>query len=435
MRRQDVNPVWRTIFLLLIVFFVPLPVIITSGMEHTLQCLFCFLFITEFAQWLEQNGKNKKSNIPWALLIYGILVTTIRYEGLFLIAIASLILFWYKKIGFAFLLGAASLAPLLIFGFYSVSVGSYFLPNSVLVKSETISFSLKGIVDFFSNTLIYKYSVVKDQSPSPSTPPPGISLLAAQRLLLILPVFYLLFKERVSQKRSYNLIYLMIVFCVLMHLAFAATGWFYRYESYLVCISLIIVFVSVYKYGSSFFSLRNFSVYLFSAVILFALFFPLVLRSSAGFSKAKQACVNVYEQQYQTASFIKSSYDSAVVAANDIGALSYYTNAKTIDLWGLGNIDVAKSKKEKRCTPQFLDSLVKSKHVQLAIVYDEWFDSALLSNWTKVATWTVRDNVILGGDTVSFYTINKEDAPDLEKKLQTFESSLPKNILVKYSNE
>ena len=54
-RKQGVGFLTRLVMLTLIVFFLPLPVMIISGMEHTLQCLFSFLFITKFSDWLSEG--------------------------------------------------------------------------------------------------------------------------------------------------------------------------------------------------------------------------------------------------------------------------------------------------------------------------------------------------------------------------------------------
>jgi hypothetical protein len=49
-----------------------------------------------------------------------------------------------------------------------------------------------------------------------------------------------------------------------------------------------------------------------------------------------------------------------------------------------------------------------------------------------VATWQIRNNVILGGDTVSFYVPDKLEGPVLLGQLKEFQSSLPEGVSVVY---
>src|SRR5688572_8859886 len=173
--------------LLLIIFFVPLPVLMLSGMEHVLQCLFAFLFITTFINW---SGNNFEGRLPRILILYALLLVLTRYEGLFIIAGACVVLLYKKKPGSSVLLGLISLIPLIIFGMISIMKGSIFLPNSLLVKSEAVQFSLSGLARSFNQILVEKFMFAKA----------GITLLATQRLLLLLPVIFLLFRKKLFTK-------------------------------------------------------------------------------------------------------------------------------------------------------------------------------------------------------------------------------------------
>ncbi len=435
LKKQSITFWGRMGILILLIFFLPLPALIISGMEHTLQCLFTFLFLTSCCDWLDKVRMegSEKNKLPWRVIVFAILVTAVRYEGIFLVAIVCLLLLYFRKIKTAFLLGFLSLLPVIIFGIYSIQQGSYFLPNSVLVKSNEIRFSMGGIIEFFSNTLINKFTIVKEPLPAlPSVPPPGISLLATQRLLIILPLVGLLFIKQIRQKPSYVYLLSILLLCTLVHLTFAATGWFYRYEAYLIGCSFVLVSAILVKYYKDIFPGKRLYKLALTAILLFALVFPMILRSGAAFSKSKQACLNIHEQQYQMAQFLKKYYNEDVVAANDIGAIAFYTDTKIIDLWGLGSIDVAKSKKGKYWTASFLDSFVRKNNVTLAIVYDEWFSPELLNKWTKVATWEISNNVIAGGDFVSFYSINKDDSRLLKGNLSDFQKYLPATVRVAY---
>jgi hypothetical protein len=424
LQKQQVNSGAQVVILLLAIFLAPLPVLIISGMEHTLQCLFSFLFLVHFSNWMALPNHSDKAGISKTapIIIYGALVVAIRYEGLFLIAIACLILLWYKRWRLFFQLGLLSVLPVVIFGIVSVSNGSYFLPNSVLVKSDSIVFTIKGLMHFAGNVLIDKLTIARA----------GITLLATQRLLLILPIVLVIYLKIVRQKTVYRFMLASLFLCTLLHLAFATTGWFYRYEAYLVLSSVLVVSVVVYQHGRALVQQSTKFMQLLALCVALFLLFPFALRSAAAFSKAGQACINIFDQQYQMGQFLKRHYNSETFAANDIGAVGFYTQGQVLDLWGLGNIEVARSRKGGYWTPPFLDSIARKKKVQLAVVYDSWFDSSLLKKWNKVATWQIQNNVICGDDLVSFYAVERSAVPLLKLSLQAYQPSLPKSVAVRY---
>ncbi len=432
LKRQQLTLLAEMLILSAVVLLAPLPVLIISGMEHVLQALFFFLFVSGFAEWFNNKEKLSFSNskVPLRLLVLAILVVMIRFEGLFLIFGACLMLLYRKQIFSSVVLGGIALLPVVLFGLYSIKQGSYFLPNSVLVKSEGISMTPGGIIQFFQKLLIDKLTIVDPDSVPVGSPRPGISLLSTQRLLMILPLLFIGYKLSNKLSKSYGYILLLLMIVTILHLCLAATGWLYRYEAYLVITTIVLAGCLLFKVTSGQRLVGNFWLKLSAGLLVFTLFFPWVLRSAAAYTKTSQACINIYEQQYQMGQFLQLHYDTSVIAANDIGAISYFTHIKTIDLWGLGNIEVARSKKGKYWTPQFLNSLVNSKQAKIAVVYDEWFDPDLRRRWTKVASWKIPNNVICGSDVVNFYSVRPDDAATLKSNLQSFQASLPSDVAI-----
>jgi hypothetical protein len=148
--------------------------------------------------------------------------------------------------------------------------------------------------------------------------------------------------------------------------------------------------------------------------------------------RSVQACKNIFDQQYQMAQFSRSNYLKSSIAANDIGAISYFTDATIVDLWGLSTLEVTKSKKGKYWTPGFLDSLSRARGVKMAMIYDSWFTDSLTSKWKKVATWQIQNNVICGDDIVSFYALDNSEYLPLYNNLKAYEPRLPSSVVVKY---
>ncbi len=417
LNKEGLTPFTQWIILIAVMVFTPLPILVISGMEHTFQCLWSFLLLFGLASWME-NRRNATMGLPWPFLLYAFLLVGTRYEGLFLIAIAMALLATKGHWWAAVQLGIAGSLPIVLFGIYAWSEGSYFLPNSILLKSGTSD----GLGALAQSILTDKLALSKQ----------GITGVATQRLLFIIPLCFLVFRTARDWTGRYGYLLLLLTGTVLLHLCLASTGWFYRYEAYLILMATVITAILCFKLGPSLWKnspllVKGVAVLLFGYLLL-----PLVLRSSAGITKATRACLNIYEQQKQMGKFLNQYYPHAAVAANDIGAIGYESSSSLVDLWGLGNIDVARARMTHRWNPDFLDSLVHQKGVQVAVVYDSWFDPALLSRWTKVGSWTIPDNVICGDASVSFYTIQAHNADSLRTALRVFSSSLPNEVSTHY---
>ena len=419
LRKHAINYMVQSVVFFLVIFFTPLPLLVISGMEHTLQCLFSFLFIFYFSDWMEESRYSSKRILPFKILLFAVLLSTIRYEGLFVIAIAVLLLIGKKKFYAAALLVIVSVMPLLIFGFVSLNKGNFFLPNSVLVKSG--SFNNANAVRFLYDIVFEKWVYARN----------GMAALATQRLLIILPLLYLVFKKYLTRTYSYILVFLFGT--TILQLSFASTGYLYRYEAYLFFCFMIIVPVLLFKYGKEVFTnVGSLASKVAVLAIAFFLFFPLMLRGITALNKTTQACINIYDQQYQMAMFTRKFYNQNSVALNDIGAVGYFTDSRIIDLWGLADVRVTKSKKQHYWTAPFLDSLSRASDVQLAIIYDSWFPGPLLKLWNKVATWEIQNNVICGDSLVSFYALNSDSKDLIRQQLKSFEEKLPSTVQVKY---
>ena len=417
--RQGLTPAAQLVILLLVNFLTPLPLLVISGMEHTFQLLFTFLFVFSFGDAIAKPPQTR--SLPSTLYLYGALMISTRYECLPILGLACLILLFRRHWGQAIILGAVSVLPITLFGLYAMSKGSYFMPNSVLLKAALPN-SIGGWARFVADDIWFKIFFS----------PRDYNFLAAQRLLLLLPLFYLVFLRQLREQAGYRYILIILMGATLAHVAFAYPANYPRYEDYLVGCSVLIMGVLIAKYRQEL-SLTRFKGAEWVAIaVLILLFIPLLIRSEKTFQKSKQYCLNIYEQQYQLSQFVHKYYDSIPVAFNDIGAISFYSQGDKLDLWGLASLEVAKAKRSNCWTPDFADSLIHQHQTRLAILYDTWFDPALLHRWTKIASWHNQHNVILGDDSVSFYAIRTEDTTALRQNLQAYQASLPTDVSVSY---
>ena len=170
------------------------------------------------------------------------------------------------------------------------------------------------------------------------------------------------------------------------------------------------------------------------AIIVFVVLVP---RGVTALKNIPQASQNIYEQQCQMALFIETYYNDQSIAANDIGAINYFTETRCLDLWGLSSMEVARAKLENSFNPRFIDRITKAENIKIAILYDHWFEpyGGLPSGWIKVGEWTIQNNVVCASKTISFFTVDTSEQDLLTQHLREFSPSLPLDIIQKIGAE
>jgi hypothetical protein len=424
LQRQEISPAGQLWVLAGLIFFTPLPILAMSGMEHTIQLLFCFLFIWSFSDSVSKlvASEEKEWTFPWPVFIYAFLLTLTRYEGMTIIGIACLILAAYKRWWLAFQLGFAGFLPILVFGIISLYMGSYFIPNSVLLKSGAPPLTVDGILTYFTDTWFEKLS----------SSGVGYNMIGTQRLLFILPITYLVFSEHIRKALTYRYILIILMAATLLHLSVAGIVRFPRYEAYLVGCSSIVIGSLIVKYGKQVLAGPVGKAGWVAYGVGILLIYPLFFRSTSAFTNVDTQSQNIYGQQYQMGRFMHNYYYDVPVAFNDIGAVSMMTQGKNVDFWGLGNFDVTMSIKKNYYGPDFLNWLSQKDSVKVAVLFERYFPPQLLYQWDKVASWQVPNNIICADDSVSFYAVDKGAGAALRKHLHDYESSLPHGVTVRY---
>lgn len=418
----------RTVLLLCVVCFTPLPVMIASGMEHLLHAWLLVVALRLAIRLLNQEDGAWKTG-----LVIGIAVLA-RFESLFLLTALGVLLLYRGRWKALFIAGLLGVLPFVLFGIVSVKMGGHLLPNSVLLKGshlqslgQTIQEILVYKLTFGNNTMTNLYT--NQFYPTGASSLSGTALL---RLILIIPVLLLWVKPADMRVRWLSLLFLITA---LLHLALAAVGWLFRYEAYLVVMGILTTGILLAIQWQSVKDRWTKEDWLGKGVITFVAIFlllPFPLRAAAATQNLPGASRNIYEQQYQMAQFLEKIYHQQTVAVNDIGAVSYFSHNYILDLWGLGTNAVADAKMHHHYDPAFLSSLCAEKQGRIAIIYEKWFDAKLLGQWQKVATWQITNNVICGDDTVTFYAMTTADAAPLKAALQAYATQLPPDVTVRY---
>ena len=399
---------WKTalVFQIALVVLVPFAGMVVLGMEHTLQILFCtwFLWLT----WRKWNGEQV-SSIGYALI--ALLAVATRYESAFLIAITGLI-WWlvYKNIRQMLWLALAAALPILVFGLYAVAQGGYFVPNSLLAKSNYVNAGLMGFVTEASKKIINN------------------SLLAA--LCFIPLVYWLMFPAGGMElrKRVAHLIFLVAGATAVLHQLFASFGWMFRYEAYLIALLFVSVVITWQDWKQMLVARST----LTKAVVLlfgFVLCLPLLIRIQIP-SFSNRASKNIHDQHLQMAAFVQQHFPDAGIAMNDIGTTSFLNeNMKLFDMEGLGTLEVLKIKKQ--LDSAFLVNYTRQHGISIGIFYPHLYQGKIPSTWEQVGSWTIPDRFVAAGSEVGFYVIDPSARARMIRGLQQFASQLPAGVVQK----
>lgn len=375
--RLGVGP-WRSLAALLaLVVATPLPVLALSGMEHTLQILASLLFASAFLA-------NSRLLPVAAMMMVGF-----RYENIGLVLIALVILGRRRQWKMAAQALAGALVVPVAMAFASWSYGWPLIPASILLKASM-------------------------KHPDPwirLLDPAGLkairNFISAPHLLALLGVIFSAFRSRPAVAGT-------AAAAILIHAQFGAVGWLYRYEAYLVALSIIAV--------AALPGIR-------AAVVVPLLVAVLGWRAQQSVVTGIGASTNIFAQHYQLGQFFRDHYPGKAVALNDIGAVSFLGRGRVIDLFGLGHRDVFEFKRRNgSLSPEQIAEVAAKEQVEVAAVFDEWFPRGLPKHWVRAGSWQVRDNYILGSDRVVFYATSEAAAETLKANLSSYRPRLPERV-------
>jgi hypothetical protein len=403
--------------------FVPLPVIVLSGMEHTLHILLSALLAFWAATFIAEP--RVPAWMQFALPITIAAAVMVRFETLFLVgAIVFLLLLRRRFLPTALVLGAA-LVPIAILGLYSVSKGWFWLPTSLLLKGRMPHFSSIGLVAASAG-----YAALLQLFETPHLVVAVVALVA----------IYLWRSARGISPWDRGQVMICIAFIsMLLHLQYAIAGWLGRYEGYLLAMAILSIgcadlSVLFQHLRAGFAKKSNILECLPWSIAVILLLFPLLQHGFMTMRQLPGATRSLYRQQYQMARFLAAYYNTSSLAANDIGAVNFFTRVRCLDLYGLANREICQLKRAGRFDTGAIDRLAMAENTKIAIVYDRWFQDQMLygywvprlpASWRRVAEWRIQDAVLEGDSTVSFYAVDPAEARHLKQSLSQFSVQLP----------
>lgn len=142
---------------------------------------------------------------------------------------------------------------------------------------------------------------------------------------------------------------------------------------------------------------------------------------------------NIYEQQMQSAKFLHTYYNTSKVVANDIGAITYYTDIHLLDIADLGSKEIIPFNENKKVFAQkfedFLTEYSLKNKYEIAVVYDAWFQGHIPKNWRKAAVLKIKNKITVAQLEVSIYSIDTAHLELLKENIRKF--NWDKNVMVR----
>ncbi len=424
--REKINNLVTLFVLISICLITPICPLVFTGLEHVFHILISIWFIYLVAMI---SVEKNRSGAMIILLLCAFILPFLRYESVVLVITGALILYFNKKLFLASAIFLLSVLPLIIFGLHSIQKGWSFFPNSMLLKG--LYPDIVNLNDFIGFCFLLLKQLLT---------PVNISIILFSAGVIF---FYTLFRKRknpgylILKNKSIILLALWGVNAIMFYI-YSRSGWSYRYQSFLVALTLFIVGLILMPYLNANY-LKPERLNLNQIIVMFIIFcFSIgyiyqAIQAIKINLETPRSATNIYQQQYQMASFIKKYYENSPIALNDIGASNYYADIKCVDLWGLSDLEISKLRRKNLITVNDIERIIKSNNVKIAILYDSWFkegDSSLIPNsWYKAGEWTILNNIIAGDSVISFYALTSDQKEILLNNLKSFSGSLPRGVI------
>ena len=405
---------------LITVFFSILYLQVLMGMEHVLQISLFIINIYYFQRWIAQDFKCKKCEFWFygTLLFMGL----VRFESMFYFVGLAVVFSLLKKAEKAILVLLFGFIPIAIFCFFNYQASGYFFPYSVVVKGSTLNFSgdyLLQISYFLKNKVLLNTSFYKL----------GFFPLTMVALILF------------GNRKKYNFHeiiqdnFLLIAFSItiIFHTLFASLRGFFRYESYLMVAFAMCLIPKITGFFNKNF-INEFKKDKLIAFCILANLFLMVYKVAFANDFLWNGGKNIYEQQIQTAKFLKKYDTNAKVVANDIGAICYFTDIHLFDIAGLGSKEMINFNKGTMSfndvAEKTLINYTEKNKYDLAIVYEEWLNHKIPKTWKKVAVLRIKNKTTVALDHVCIYSINASKEEMLRNEIKNFHWNKNVTVLV-----
>ena len=416
--RAGVGPLTAAASAFLVFLIGPLFMLPFTGMEHSLQILLDLWF----GFWLLQafGHKNDRGDF-WVGMILTSLMCLCRYESIFLFVVPVAVGAYRRDWWIASGLAIGPVAGIGGFGIYSRMVGMPWVPNSILIKGHLPHSSgwtyVSGLAEHVFWTLWDRAPVV------------GVLIVIAAAVAVTL--------RWLPDRNLTSPIEIWLwtsVVAALLHASFAMMGFLFRYEGYLLaCLGAgVLLGVNAIHTNRGW---KNHQRNTYAAGVISAVVALALIRASKAMHDVPKASSDIYLQQFQMARFVKRYYPRGRLAANDIGAISYFSEGHLLDLVGLATDSIREDRVHGTFTTKKIAKEINEFRPDLIVAYPEWFTGSISmpKSLFPVGDWTIPPVTSAASRCVRFYATSRLSAERIRHELSDFQPYLPSSVTVKYS--
>jgi hypothetical protein len=439
----SVSPALPNLYILAVLvgvlFFSPVINLIFLGLEHTLHMLGTLLFIFYAGRILAADSPPSRA-ARLTLIALGVVISTARYEGLFAVAVVAALLFVRRRAKLSVELAFWSVMPAFILGAISVGQGWFWLPNSVALKGNLPVGETNVLAAFLARAL-------------GNTLYSGMRVVRLEGIALLLMLWRFMENQKSGgrsprsdaecQDSASVQMWMMGIFAATatLHLMLAATGWFFRYEAYLIAAGITVVAAPMGEFIKSLRWPRRLQVGDGAGLAALAvLVLSAKLLWGVGYSMLKLtplATHDTFRWHYQMGTFVSKFYQGRALAVNDIGAVDFMADIHLTDPQGLADREIGRARLRNggKLTSEILDQIARSRGVTVALVDENWVDffgaspgNVTPSTWLLAGTWKFHYRFVLAPTGLSFYALDEAAREALIENLRKYSPLLPRDV-------
>ncbi|MCU7614207.1 hypothetical protein N0B16_07130 [Chryseobacterium sp. GMJ5] len=387
------------------VFFAVMHLQMLSGMEHLLQI---FLFVLNiFCFELKKEHRLARFGFYATILLMGL----VRFESMFYFVILAFVLFLIKRWKSGVLVLLLGFIPIIIFCYFNYTYSGYLFPNSVIVKGTKLSLTSdmsSQIKYLLFDKLLLNISFYKV----------GFLPIVISGIFIYRDLRCKSFPELI-QSHFFLIVFSLVMIC---HSMFADLKGAFRYEAYMLVGFSMAVFPKIKTIFSD--PKKYIKKELVLSILLFINILLMLYKTGVAHQMLNNGSKNIYEQQVQSAKFLHTYYNASKVVANDIGAITYYTDIHLLDIAGLASTETIVFNENHNLFDfrfkTFLTDYCEANTYELAIVYETWMQGQVPESWKKAAVLKISHTITVANPEVSIYSVNGKNIEQLKQNIKQF---------------